>query len=329
MSIDQKLPLSQLLQELGRSALMLESTAIQEMASRLDHNFEKAIQLILNSPGKVIISGMGKSGLIAQKIAATLSSTGTTAIFMHPAEAAHGDLGMVCKGDVLIGLSKSGTTEELNFILPYLQQQGIPIIAMVGNVRSQLASYSDVYLDTSVSKEACPFDLAPTSSTTAMLAMGDALAIGLMHAKQFSETDFALTHPSGALGRRLTMRLEDVMSAESHVPKVSLNASFAEVMLEMSSKRFGATTVIDDEGKLIGVFTDGDLRRVAQSNQNLQSLTAKELMTPNPKSVKKEMLAKACLEEMETHRITQMIVCDKAHKPIGIVHIHDLVSLGM
>ncbi len=315
--------------ELGKSSLSLEAHAIEDMANRLDENFEKAIELILEGSGKVIVSGMGKSGLIAQKIAATFSSTGTTAVFMHPAEAAHGDLGMVSNGDVLIGLSKSGTTEELNFILPYLQQLHVPIIAMTGNKRSQLASYSDVCLDVGVSKEACPFDLAPTSSTTAMLAMGDALAIALMHAKSFSEKDFAQTHPRGALGMRLTMRIEDIMSSENHVPKVLETASFADMMLEMTSKRFGATTIVDETGKLMGIFTDGDLRRVVQTHSNLQSQTARDLMTPNPKTATKEMLAKSCLENMEAYRITQMIICDDQQKPIGIVHLHDLVSLGI
>ena len=315
--------------KLGKTSLLLESQAIQDMANRLNDDFEKAIQLILNCPGKVVISGMGKSGLIAQKIAATFSSTGTAAVFMHPAEAAHGDLGIVSTGDVLIGLSKSGSTEELNFILPYLQQQQIPIVAMVGNLRSQLANYSDVILDVSVSKEACPFDLAPTTSTTAMLAMGDALAIALMHAKGFSEKDFALTHPRGSLGKRLTMRLETIMAQDTHVPIVNESASFAEMMLEMTSKRFGATTVVNDEGKLTGIFTDGDLRRVAQTYKNLHSLSAKDLMTPNPKTAQKDMLAKTCLEEMENYRITQVIVCNNDNYPIGIVHLHDLVSLGL
>ncbi|ACF12564.1 KpsF/GutQ family protein [Chloroherpeton thalassium ATCC 35110] len=316
--------------DLARQTLLLESKALEAVSTRLDEQFNAAVRLILNATGKVIITGMGKSGIIAQKIAATMTSTGTPAVFMHPSEAAHGDLGVVSKGDVVIGLSKSGTTEELLYILPALKQLQVQIIAMVGNVRSALALRADAVLDVAVEKEACPYDLAPTTSTTAMLAMGDALAMALMQAKKFSQYDFAVTHPSGALGKRLTMRVADIMATRERLPIIQDTVSFTGLLLEMTSKRFGAAIVVDGEtGKLVGFFTDGDLRRIVQTGKDLSRLSAKDVMTPNPKYLTKETLAKDCLETMEAHRITQMIICDDAQKPIGIVHIHDLVSLGL
>lgn len=313
----------------AQETLRLESKAIAEVADRLDQRFLDAVALILSAPGKVIITGMGKSGIIAQKIAATMTSTGTPAVFMHPSEAAHGDLGVVSKGDVVIGLSKSGMTEELNFILPTFKQMGIPIIAMVGNLRSALAAHADVALDISVQKEACPYDLAPTTSTTVMLAMGDALAMVLMKEKNFTQHDFALTHPSGSLGKRLTMRVSDIMAQSDRLPKVLEDASFNDMILEMTSKRFGVTTIVNASGKLVGIFTDGDLRRLIQTGKPLSRLLAKDVMTENPKYVQKDILAKECLTEMESFRITQMIVCDQRKKPVGIVHLHDLVTLGL
>jgi len=300
------------------------------MSARLDERFNSAVQLILNTSGKVILTGMGKSGLIAQKIAATLTSTGTPAVFMHPSEAAHGDLGVVSQGDVVIGLSKSGTTEELLYILPALKQLQVRIIAMVGNTRSALAMQADAILDVTVEKEACPYDLAPTTSTTAMLAMGDALSMVLMQAKNFSQHDFAITHPSGALGKRLIMRVADIMATAEKLPIIQDIASFTALLLEMTSKRFGAAIVVESTtGKLTGVFTDGDLRRIVQTGKDLSMVSAKDVMTPNPKFLTPKTLAKDCLETMETHRITQMIICDEMQKPVGIVHIHDLVSLGL
>lgn len=313
----------------ARETLRLESNAIAEVADRLDQSFLDAVALILSARGKVIITGMGKSGIVAQKIAATMTSTGTTAVFMHPSEAAHGDLGVVSKGDVVIGLSKSGMTEELNFILPALKQMGIPIIAMVGNLRSALATHADVALDISVQKEACPYDLAPTTSTTVMLALGDALAMVLMKEKNFTQLDFALTHPSGSLGKRLTMRVSDIMAQTDRLPKVNEDVSFNDMILEMTTKRFGVTSIVNASGKLVGIFTDGDLRRLIQSGKPLTGLFAKDVMTKNPKYVEKDKLAKECLVEMENFRITQMIVCDQRKKPIGIVHLHDLVTLGL
>lgn len=315
--------------EQGRSILRMESKALEEIATRLGTEFQHAITLLNQCKGKIIVSGMGKSGIIGQKIAATLSSTGTTALFMHPAEAAHGDLGVVEPGDVIIGLSKSGMTEELNFIIPPLKRIGVSIIAITGNKRSYLAEKSDVTLDIAVEQEACPFDLAPTTSTTAMLAMGDALGITLMRQKEFTHIDFALTHPKGSLGRRLTMKVADIMASGEALPVTSETATGMDLVLEMSSKRFGVTAIVDTEGRLTGIFTDGDLRRLVQHKQDLSTISAKEVMSPSPKTVTPDTLAKDCLDIMEAHRITQLLVCSSDHKPIGIIHIHDLVTLGL
>ncbi|NTU52493.1 MAG: KpsF/GutQ family sugar-phosphate isomerase [Chlorobiaceae bacterium] len=299
------------------------------MSLRLDENFSKAVDLMYSCTGKIIISGMGKSGIIAQKIAATLSSTGTMAFFLHPADAAHGDLGVVSKNDTVLCLSKSGMTDELNFILPALRERHATIIAFTGNQRSYLAMNADVVLDTGVDQEACPFDLAPTTSTTAMLAMGDALAVCLMKKKNFTDQEFALTHPKGTLGRQLTMKVGDVMATGEHIPLVPQEATVSDLILEMTSKRYGVSGVVDREGRLTGIFTDGDLRRLVQSGSNHLDRKAREVMTANPKTVSPDLLAKECLEILETWRITQLMVCDTEQCPVGIVHIHDLVSLGL
>jgi arabinose-5-phosphate isomerase len=317
------------LQTLAKETLCLEAEALQQIAQRLDSTFEKAVKLIAALKGKLIVSGMGKSGIVAQKIAATLASTGTPAVFMHPSEAAHGDLGMIQKGDGALFLSKSGATEELNIIVPIFKRMRVPIVAMVGNMRSNLAMHADVVLDISVSREADPFDLAPTASTTAMLAMGDALAVCLMQLKNFSPERFAEFHPSGALGKRLTMRVSEIMARDERLPLVKENASLKEVIVEMTAKRFGAAIVVSRTNKLVGIFTDGDLRRLMLSNAHLDGLTAKDIMSKNPKFTTPETMAKDCLEEMERYRITQLPVCDKSGKAIGLVHLHDLVSLGL
>ena len=313
----------------GKKILMQEADAILKMSQRLDESFAKAVELMFACKGKIIISGMGKSGVIGQKIAATLSSTGTTAIFMHPADAAHGDLGVVSENDTVICLSKSGMTEELNFIIPALRERKATIIAFTGNKRSYLAMNADVVLDVGVDQEACPFDLAPTTSTTAMLAMGDALSVCLMQKKNFTDLEFALTHPKGSLGKRLTMTVADVMARESAIPLVSETATVSDLILEMTSKRYGVTGIVDGDGRLSGIFTDGDLRRLVQGGGNFLAKTAAEVMTGNPKTVAPELLAKNCLEILETYRITQLLVSDSDRHPVGLVHIHDLVSLGL
>jgi len=313
----------------GKTILEQEARAIQQIAERLDNSFSDAVVLLASCKGKIIISGMGKSGIIAQKIAATMASTGSTSLFLHPADAAHGDLGIVSQDDVVICLSKSGTTEELNFIIPALKQIGATIIAMTGNKRSFLAQNAHITLDTDIEKEACPYDLAPTTSTTAMLAMGDALAISLMQQKNFTQRDFALTHPKGSLGRRLTVKVTDIMAKDEAVPLVKEDASVTDLILEMTSKRYGVSAVVNEEGCLTGIFTDGDLRRLVQNGKEFLSLNAGSVMTPNPKTVSSTTLAKECLDILETYRITQLLVCDSEQHPVGMVHIHDLITLGL
>ena len=299
------------------------------MAERLDEKFSNAVELLTSCKGKIIISGMGKSGIIGQKIAATMASTGSTALFLHPADAAHGDLGIVSRDDVVVCLSKSGTTEEMNFIIPALRKIGAKIIAMTGNQRSFLAQNADIMLDTDIEKEACPYDLAPTTSTTAMLAMGDALAICLMQQKKFTQRDFALTHPKGSLGRRLTVKVTDIMAKDDALPLVTESASVTDLILEMTSKRYGVSAVVNGDGRLSGIFTDGDLRRLVQSGREFLCLSAGSVMTANPKTVTTSTMAKECLDILETYRITQLLVCDNEERPVGIVHIHDLVTLGL
>lgn len=315
--------------ETGKEILLKEAEAVRLMAERLGEDFAHAVALLASCKGKIIISGMGKSGIIAQKIAATMASTGSTAVFLHPADAAHGDLGLVSRNDIVICLSKSGTTEELNFIIPALRQLDAQIIAMTGNRRSFLAENADIVLDTGIEQEACPYDLAPTTSTTAMLAMGDALAISLMQQKDFTWKDFALTHPKGSLGRKLTVKASDIMAKGEALPLVQETASLTGLILEMTSKRFGVSAVVNSEGCLTGIFTDGDLRRVVQTGGNFLELTAGEVMTANPKTVTPETMARECLDILETFRITQLLVCDRDRKPLGIVHIHDLITLGI
>ena len=315
--------------ENGKNILEQEAQAISMMAERLDNAFSNAVELLASCKGKIIISGMGKSGIIGQKIAATMSSTGSTALFLHPADAAHGDLGIVDHNDVVICLSKSGTTEEMNFIIPALRQIGAKIIAMTGNQRSFLAQNADIMLDTGIEKEACPYDLAPTTSTTAMLAMGDALAICLMQQKKFTQRDFALTHPKGSLGRRLTVKVTDIMAKDDALPLVTESASVTDLILEMTSKRYGVSAVVNGDGRLCGIFTDGDLRRLVQSGREFLCLSAGSVMTANPKTVTTSTMAKECLDILETYRITQLLVCDNEERPVGIVHIHDLVTLGL
>ncbi len=313
----------------GKIILEQEARAIHLIAERLDERFSAAVELLAACRGKIIISGMGKSGIIAQKIAATMSSTGSTALFLHPADAAHGDLGIVNHDDIVLCLSKSGTTEELNFIIPALRQIGAKIIAMTGNQRSFLALNADITLDTGIEKEACPYDLAPTTSTTAMLAMGDALAMVLMEQKNFTQRDFALTHPKGSLGRRLTVQVSDIMAKGDAIPLVAEKASVTDLILEMTSKRYGVSGIVNSEGALCGIFTDGDLRRLVQSGREFLSLSAGSVMTAEPKTVTPCTMAKECLDILETWRITQLLVCDASQRPVGMVHIHDLMALGL
>ncbi len=315
--------------EIGRRVIRIEASAVAELEDRIDENFAKVVDLILNSNGRVIITGVGKSGIIARKIVATMNSTGTPALYLHPADAIHGDLGVVRKEDVVICISKSGDTIEVLRLIPIFKRIGVPVISMVGNLNSQLARLSDYVLNVAVKQEACPYNLAPTASTTATLAMGDALAIALLEKRNFTRENFALFHPGGNLGKRLLLKVEELMVSGKEVPIVHTSTPMKETIIEMTSKRLGATCVVNDEGKLVGIITDGDLRRLLQRTENIFALNAGEVMTKNPKTIKKDALAVTALQQMETYNITQLVVIDEEGRPIGMIHIHDLVKAGL
>ena len=313
----------------AREVIRLQAETIAALEDRLDARFERAVELLYHCQGRVIVSGMGKSGIIAQKIAATLSSTGTASIFVHPVEAAHGDIGMVMPGDVVMCLSKSGSTEEFYVLIPAFQRLGVPLIVMTGNSHSPLAERADVILDVSVKREACPHDLAPTTSTTAALVMGDALAVALVEKRQFTPEDFALRHPAGALGKKLLLRIDDVMYSGEKIARVPAHARLHEIIVEISSKRFGATCVLDERGTLAGIITDGDLRRLLFGRAKVEELCARDLMTKNPKCVPGGTLAAKVLHLMEEFNILQIIVVDHENRPIGMAHLHDLLKVGV
>jgi len=312
----------------GKTVVRIEAEAVKNLESKIDDSFAKAVEKILSMKGRVIVSGVGKSGIIARKIVATLNSTGTPSIFMHPSDAIHGDLGMVRSEDVVILISKSGTTPELIRIVPILRQIGTKIIAMVGDINSKLAQESDITLDMSVSQEACPFDLAPTTSTTVTLVMGDALAVALLKAKNFTKEDFAFYHPGGTLGKRLSLKVKEFMTQGKDVPVIKYDVDLHTAILEMTSKRLGATCVVDDDGKIIGIITDGDLRRAMEKFDNLANLKAIDVMGKNPKTIPPDTLASTAIQIMETYKITQLICIDNERRPIGMIHLHDLVNLG-
>ena len=315
--------------EKGKEVIRIEAAAVAALEAKINGKFAEAVELIYSSAGRVIITGIGKSGLVARKIVATMNSTGTAAIFLHPSDAVHGDLGMVRKDDVVMCISKSGDTEEIRELLPMFRRIGAKIISMVGNLDSHLAKNSDIVLDISVKEEACPHDLAPTASTTATLALGDALAIALLDKRKFSKEDFAMFHPGGNLGKRLYLRVEEIMSSGSEMPVVRQSVSLAEAIVEMTSKRLGATCVVDENGKLCGIITDGDLRRLLQRTRDVSNVTTVETMTKSPKTIRKGLLAVAALEEMEQYSITQLPVVDEENRPVGILHLHDLVKAGI
>jgi arabinose-5-phosphate isomerase len=312
----------------GQSVVKIELEAIRNLINAIDENFSSAVQLILNSNGRVIVSGVGKSGIIARKIVATFNSTGTPALFMHPSDAIHGDLGMVRGEDIVVLISKSGSTQEIVRILPILKRIGTKIIAMVGDPKAVLAKEADVVLDVSVKAEACPFDFAPTSSSTATLVMGDALAISLLKAKNFSAEEFAFYHPGGNLGKRLTLKVDEIMTKGDNVPIVNEQTSLHAAILEMTSKRLGATCVINARGVLVGIITDGDLRRAIEKRKNLSDFKAVDVMGSSPKVIDKDTLASVAIQMMETYKITQLIIVDDSKRPIGMIHLHDLVNLG-
>ena len=310
---------------LARETFNLEATALQQMAVRLDARFAEAVQAVLQIPGRVVVMGMGKSGHVGRKIAATLASTGTPALFVHPAEASHGDLGMVTAQDLVLAISNSGESAEFSAIVPVLKRLGAPLIAMTGQVHSTLARHADLVLDCSVEREACPLNLAPTTSTTAQMAMGDALAVALLDARGFRAEDFARSHPGGSLGRKLLTHVSDVMRSGDDVPRVPPDASFGELMREMSAKRLGAAAVVDANQNLLGVFTDGDLRRRIEAGAELRGTTAAEVMRPGGRTISADALAVAAAEMMETHGITSVVVLDSAQRVAGMVHIGDLM----
>lgn len=310
----------------GRRVFEIEGQALAAVAERIDGDFSAACKLILRAKGRVVCTGMGKSGHIARKIAATLASTGTPSFYVHPGEAGHGDLGMITDTDVVLALSYSGESDEVLMLLPVLKRQGNPVIAMTGRLQSTLARESDVHLDVSVPAEACPLALAPTSSTTASLAMGDALAVALLEARGFTADDFARSHPAGALGRRLLLHITDVMHAGEEVPTVDADASVSEALVEMSRKRLGMTAVVDEERRLIGLYTDGDLRRTLDDpGVDLRSTRIAEVMTRSPKTIGADALAAEAAQLMETHKISGLLVVDTERRVVGALNIHDLL----
>ena len=311
----------------AKETILLESAAIANLEKLLDENFEKAINFILNSNGRVIVTGIGKSANIATKIVATFNSTGTPAIFMHAADAIHGDLGNVQKNDIVVCLSKSGNTPEIKVLVPLIKNYGNKIIAITGNVDSFLGKNADFPLNTFVEKEACPNNLAPTTSTTAQLVMGDALAVCLQDLRGFSKKDFAKYHPGGALGKRLYLRVSDLIK-NNQIPKVNASDSIAKVIVEISEKRLGVTAVLENE-KIVGIITDGDLRRMLSKTTNINHFTAKDIMGKNPKTIQENAMAIEALDKLESNNITQILVIDEQEKYIGIVHLHDLIKEGI
>lgn len=316
----------------GIRVLKIEAEALTELIARMDHRFAEAVELCSACLGRVVVIGMGKSGLIGKKIAATLASTGTPAFFLHPAEGIHGDLGMVSKEDVAIVLSNSGETEEILRILPSIKRLNLKLITLTGAMKSTLAKMADVVLDVSVREEACPLGLAPTASTTATLAMGDALAIALLQKKGFRKEDFASFHPGGTLGRNLLLKVKDAMHGGEAVPRVTEETPMKEVVLEMTGKKLGMTTVLNKEGKLAGVITDGDLRRLIRKiddeKRDIFSLPAKEVMNPTPRTITQEALTAQAVHLMETYSITALVVTEEGGFVEGIIHLHDLLRKG-
>ncbi len=313
----------------GKRVLEIEARAVRDLISRLDGQFARAVTFLYECRGKVIISGMGKSGLIGQKIAATLASTGTPSFFLHPAEGVHGDLGMLAKQDALIAISNSGETQEVLQLLPFVKRLNVPVVALTGSMTSTLAKNSDVTLDVSVNEEACPLGLAPTASTTATLAMGDALAVALLQKRGFKQDDFAQFHPGGTLGRRLLVKVRDLMQQGVHLPRVRQDASGSDTILEMTSKKLGMTTVVNRKGTLYGIVTDGDLRRFIQGGGDFSRVTAAHLASRRPKTIAPDELATTAVALMERFSITALVVLEPPNRLAGVVHLHDLLKNGI
>ncbi len=313
----------------GRRTITMEREALAELEQRINGNFQRACELMIKSKGKVIVTGVGKSGHIGNKIASTLASTGTPSFFVHPGEASHGDLGMISRDDVVLAISNSGSSAEIVTLLPMFKRLGIPLISMAGKEDSPLAEAADTHLDISVSAEACPLGLAPTSSTTVTLAVGDALKVALLEARGFSAEDFAFSHPGGALGKKLLLKVGDVMHNGTEIPRVIHNTPLREALTEMTSKGLGMTTVVDDNDQLIGIFTDGDLRRCIDKGIDINSTETASVMTADPRTVNKNILAAEALNLMETNKITALVVEDNDKAPVGVLHMHDLLRAGI
>ena len=310
---------------LGRETFEIESAALQRLGESLTDAFPDAVRAMLHTTGRVVVMGMGKSGHVGRKIAATLASTGTPALFVHPAEASHGDLGMVTSGDLVLAISNSGESAELIAILPVLRRLGTPLVAITAKPQSALAQHADMVLDCSVEREACPLNLAPTTSTTAQLALGDALAVALLDARGFRAEDFARSHPGGALGRKLLTHVSDVMRSGDELPSVGPEAGFGALMREMSAKGLGAAAIVDEQGHILGIFTDGDLRRRIENGADLRPCTAAQLMHPGPRTIRSDALAADAAALMETHGITSVLVAGDDARLLGVVHIRDLM----
>ncbi len=319
---------SDLIQSAQRT-IRLELEAVEGLLAHIDADFVRACEMILASKGRVVVVGMGKSGHVGNKIAATLASTGTTAFFVHPAEASHGDMGMITRDDIILALSNSGTTNEIVTLLPLIKRLGIQLISVTGNPDSTLAKAAEVNLNVHVAEEACPLNLAPTSSTTAALVMGDALAVALLEARGFTAEDFAFSHPGGALGRRLLLKVENVMHAGEELPQVARGTLLKDALMEMTLKRLGMTVILESDGRLAGVFTDGDLRRTLDRNLDIQTATIDEVMTPHGKTARPEMLAAEALKIMEDHKILALVVVDSDDRPVGALNMHDLLRAGV
>jgi arabinose-5-phosphate isomerase len=315
--------------ESAKRTIEIEQKAISALSDRIDHSFADACELMKACKGRVIVTGMGKSGHIANKIAATLASTGTPSFFVHPGEASHGDLGMITGNDVVLAISNSGNTVEITTILPLIKRMGAPLISMTGNKQSTLAVQSNIHLDISIKEEACPLGLAPTSSTTATLVMGDALAVALLESKGFSETDFAFSHPGGSLGKKLLLTVKEIMHTGDRIPIIKEGTLLSEGLLEISEKGFGMTSVVNSDNKLVGLFTDGDLRRAFDAKIDMLTTTIDKLMTTNCKTIHADILAAEALTIMEQNKITGLLVTDTNNAVVGILHMHDLIHAGV
>jgi arabinose-5-phosphate isomerase len=318
--------------ELGREVVVLEIEGLRELERGIGPDFERAVSLLLDCRGKVVVCGMGKSGIVARKIAATLSSTGTPSVYLHPGEAAHGDMGMVTAEDVFLAISKSGNSEEIAKLLPYLKMMKVRMISITASVDSELARASDIVLSTNVGREACPMDVVPTTSTTAAMVLGDALAVAAFRSRNFSEADFARLHPSGILGKRLLLTVGELMHSGEDVPVVGIHTRLKEALFEIIKKRLGCTGVADETGRLVGIITDGDLKRILIKNQEALELPVEELMTRDPRTISTETLAIDALAKMEVDPpgpVTQLFVVDGNERPLGVIHIHDIIRAGL